>query len=395
MTDLERLFSDVQKVLDRSRIENEERRKRGELFNIFDVLNLTTAEVQTHSSFLAELLNPQGSHGLGSYPLECFVSILDKYHPLSFISSKASVRKEIRIGTIDKEFNTGGQIDLLIKDGDNAIIIENKINAGDQKKQLLRYYNYGNDKRRYKDFVLLYLTLDGHEPDPISTSDDGRTPRIKSGEDYYCISYMKDISDLLKACMVKAFDKPLVRETLIQYNNLITELTHTSMDNMNKQELLSLMLKNAESVAEIINYRDAFFDKAVKDYFIPQIESIAKQHQFLVPDFTSFFSKKPYCGIDLLKEDWKRFKIKIEFDESNWRSVFLGVVLQGGKKGNVERFSCLEKGNDSWIGGWKYLEPRNLDYNAVPSIINGSYQKQIDTLISSILEEIDSTGREV
>ena len=54
MTDLERLFSEVKKLLDRSRIENEERRKRGELFNIFDVLNLATAEVQTHSSFLAE-----------------------------------------------------------------------------------------------------------------------------------------------------------------------------------------------------------------------------------------------------------------------------------------------------------------------------------------------------
>lgn len=395
MTDLERLFSDVNKVLNRSRIENEERRKRGELFNIFDVLNLTTAEVQTHSSFLAELLNPQGSHGLGSYPLECFVSMLDKYHPLSFNSSKASVRKEIRIGTIDKEYNTGGQIDLLIEDGDNAIIIENKIYAGDQKKQLLRYYRYGNDKRRYKDFVLLYLTLDGHEPDPISTSDAGRTPPIQSGKGFYCVSYREDIRNLLDACMVKAFDKPLVRETLIQYNNLITELTHTSMDNTNKQDLLSLMFSNAECVAEIINYRDAFLDKAVKDYFIPQIESIARQHHFLVPDFTSFYSKKPYCGIDLLKEDWKRFKIKIEFDGSNWRSVYLGVVLQGGKKGNVERFSCLEKGNDSWIGGWKYLEPRNLDYNAVPGIINGSYQKQIDALISSILEEIDSTGREV
>lgn len=50
MTDLERLFSEVKKLVDRSRIENEERRKRGELFNIFDVLNLATAEVQIMES---------------------------------------------------------------------------------------------------------------------------------------------------------------------------------------------------------------------------------------------------------------------------------------------------------------------------------------------------------
>lgn len=395
MTDLERLFSDVNKVLNRSRIENEERRKRGELFNIFDVLNLTTAEVQTHSSFLAELLNPKGTHGLGSYPLECLVSILDQYHHLSFNTSKALVRKEIRIGTIDKEYNTGGQIDLLIEDGDNAIIIENKIYAGDQKKQLLRYYRYGNDKRRYKDFVLLYLTLDGHEPDPISTSDAGRTPPIQSGKGFYCVSYREDIRNLLDACMVKAFDKPLVRETLIQYNNLITELTHTSMDNTNKQDLLSLMFSNAECVAEIINYRDAFLDKAVKDYFIPQVKSIAEKYHFVDPDFTSFLSKKNDCGIDLQKEDWNRIKIRIECDDTNWRNIFLGVNLQGQKKGEVDRFSCLERGNTGWIGGWKYLEPRNLDYNAVPSILNGSYHKQIDDLISSILEEIDTTDREV
>ena len=395
MTDLERLFSEVKKLLDRSRIENEERRKRGELFNIFDVLNLATAEVQTHSSFLAELLDPQGSHGLGHFPLECLLSILDKYHSLSFNISNANVRKEIRIGQIDKDYDTGGQIDLLIDDGENAIIIENKIYAGDQKKQLLRYFRYAKDQRRYKDFVLLYLTLDGHEPDPVSIKADKDKPSIESGKDFHCISYKEDVKALLEACMVKAFDKPLVRETLIQYKNLINELTHNSMDHMNKEELLASMFAHADSVAEIINYRDAYVDKAVKESFIPQVESIVNKYHFVAPDFTSFFSKKQYCGIDLLKEDWKRFKIRIECDGTNWRNIFLGVVLQGGKKGKVERFSCLEKGNDSWIGGWKYLEPRNLDHNAVPSILNGSYQKQIDDLISSILEEIDATGREV
>ena len=34
----------------------------GENFNIFEVLGLTTNEVRTHSAFIAELLNPKGSH---------------------------------------------------------------------------------------------------------------------------------------------------------------------------------------------------------------------------------------------------------------------------------------------------------------------------------------------
>jgi len=35
----------------------------GENFNVFNVLKLSTSEVRTHSALLAELLNPEGSHG--------------------------------------------------------------------------------------------------------------------------------------------------------------------------------------------------------------------------------------------------------------------------------------------------------------------------------------------
>ena len=44
----------------------------GENFNIFDVLKLSTSEVRTHSAFLAELLNPEGSHGQGDIFLRLF-----------------------------------------------------------------------------------------------------------------------------------------------------------------------------------------------------------------------------------------------------------------------------------------------------------------------------------
>ena len=57
---------------------------------------------------------------------------------------------------------TGGRIDIILEDGEHAIIIENKIYATDQHHQLLRYNNYG--KQRFpKGFKLIYLTLDGHE----------------------------------------------------------------------------------------------------------------------------------------------------------------------------------------------------------------------------------------
>lgn len=65
MESLQTLLDEVRLIVNRNRIEREEKRKRGELFNIFNVLDLRTNEVRIHSAFIAELLNPDGNHGLG------------------------------------------------------------------------------------------------------------------------------------------------------------------------------------------------------------------------------------------------------------------------------------------------------------------------------------------
>lgn len=47
-------------------------KNKGELFNTFSILKMETAENKTHSNFIAELLNPKGSHLKGSIFLERF-----------------------------------------------------------------------------------------------------------------------------------------------------------------------------------------------------------------------------------------------------------------------------------------------------------------------------------
>ena len=50
-----------------------EKQKRGEYFNIFEVLNLAHYEEKLHTPFITELLNPQGSHGLKDSFLRAFI----------------------------------------------------------------------------------------------------------------------------------------------------------------------------------------------------------------------------------------------------------------------------------------------------------------------------------
>ena len=85
MIKLESLLKQVSEIVAKEKTQQEEKRKRGENFNIFNVLGLSTSEVRLHSAFLAELLNPNGDHGLGDKFLDAFLKIVIKF---SLISNK-------------------------------------------------------------------------------------------------------------------------------------------------------------------------------------------------------------------------------------------------------------------------------------------------------------------
>src|SRR5690554_2304270 len=145
----------------------------GENFNIFSLLQVETDEVRTHSRFIAELLNPNGTHNQGDVFLKKFLQSFPQIE--DFDTENTRVFVEYYVGKVEKE--KGGQIDILLKDtSGNVIMIENKIYAGEQADQLLRYKNaFPNGK-------LFFLTLKGNESN-----------NIKKFEDYIPISYENDI----------------------------------------------------------------------------------------------------------------------------------------------------------------------------------------------------------
>src|SRR5690606_5460774 len=100
-----------------------------ENFNIFSIMNMERDEVRLHSSIITELLDPKGSHQLGSKPLALFIEQIfynDKNY--TFDCESAFCQKEFYIGKISKDGKEGGRIDIFVKDKDNnVILIENKI----------------------------------------------------------------------------------------------------------------------------------------------------------------------------------------------------------------------------------------------------------------------------
>jgi hypothetical protein len=227
----------------------------GGRFNVFNVIGLASDEVRLHSALLAELLRPNGTHGLKDEFLKAFIKQLGIEN---FDCQSAKVEVEKSIGLVTD--TDGGRIDLVISDKNgSAIIIENKIYAGDQNAQLIRYNEYAIKKHRDK-YNILYLTLDG------KVATDGSA----KGVTYSQISYAEHILDWLERCLNLSVRQPLVRETINQYISLIKQLTGQTNSNKMKTELIDLLISNPghiESAQEIIKAMNELANK-VREKFL-------------------------------------------------------------------------------------------------------------------------------
>lgn len=218
----------------------------GENFNIFSVMRAESDEVKTHSRVIAEFLNPKGKHSQGSVFLKLFfeeiISLNDIKENFDFDNAKVSV--EEHIGTINSEYSEGGYIDIVIKDFNNQVVIENKIYAGDQKGQLLRY------KSKYPKSKLIYLTLDGKEPSKFSYKiENGQELKL---EEIVLVSYKDNIKNWIEKCLEKSDSLPIIRGTLVQYLNLIKKLTNQSINKKMSTEIQKLILDNYLAAEQIV-----------------------------------------------------------------------------------------------------------------------------------------------
>ena len=235
---------------------------KGETFNIFSILKMERAEVNTHSAFLAELLNPKGSHLMGGVFLEAFLSVIN--HPAAIDIPTAKVFVEYYIGMVTE--TTGGRIDILIKDGKGTCItIENKIDAGDQSNQLVRYKNYNTEKN-----TVYYLNIDGK--DPSDSSKGG----LETGKHFSIISYRDDIIAWLQQCLYISAEQSLLRESIKQYLLLIKKITNT-LDNTQEKEVTNLIINHLEEAEQIA----AKYNKVLEE--IRELDNIIMENKLLDP----------------------------------------------------------------------------------------------------------------
>jgi len=272
----------VNKVLEIKSKYKEKAKITGEGFNLFSILLKENNEVATHSRFIAELLNPNGSHLQGTIFLDSFlnhcktkIELQNKENVIVIQDFKdksafSEVKVEFHIGKItegDEEQNyenaKGGRIDILLRKNRTALILENKIYASEQPYQMIRYANYGDEKHP-NNYQLIYLTLYGDKPTSC---------REKDKEKILCLSYKEDVVSWLESCKNSVENIPIIREGITQYLNLIKKLTNQTINKQMENEIIELIINNEnnfESAQEISNN----FEKAKRKLIEKQLKQL-------------------------------------------------------------------------------------------------------------------------
>jgi len=189
------------------------------------------------------------------------------------------------------------------------VIMEMKIDAADGDSQLARYAEFGKSRR--KEYVIYYLTLDGHKPDEQSAAG------VPENKLRYA-SFEKEIITWLEECIKFVDEGGYKYSFLKQYLGAVRHITGINDEVINVKDLLnnSDMLKAARLVADSLEEK---LDDIQAEFF-QKLDAIIRRRSKLETDlYTS--------GVDVYLEEFTFRKhsycvtLSIFFDPSLYVSV--------------------------------------------------------------------------
>ena len=354
---------------EQERLKKEE--EEGKCFNVFSALNMCSDEVRLHSRLLATLLNPEANHGLGNEFLKLFLIALGL--PEDYITHCKEQIVELPIGEVTE--TNGGRIDIILEDREHAVIIENKIYAGDQPNQLLRYYNYGVKTFGENNFKLVYLTLYGSDPSPYSLG----------GEhfEFIKLSYAQDILKLLEDFVPTQPQKP-VHRTIKDYITIIKQLTHQDMETKYQQSIIEEAIKSdyIDVTSELLLLNEQIGDKLIKDHIIEPLKDLG-------------FKERQDDNGALWRDLNESYAIVIKTDDRTyWRNVWIGISPKNGYEQPSKKLDCFtDAPTQNYPYGWSWISDNANNNWHNPAQYPAIKNKEVLMWIKNKISEIETCSK--
>ena len=186
-----------------------EKEKEGLDYNIFSMLDIERRELKTHEYMIYAIMNLSQDRGLS-------VSFINKFLEAMGLPKKFTMCD----WGVDREYDIGdGRIDLFLKSKDKiklCVAVEMKIDAGDQERQLKRYDVYC---KKYVDYRIIYLTLDGKEATEKSVEGlEDKRKIINASFNEHVVHWLEEC---INVCKTEGVDASFIK----QYEVLVKKIT--------------------------------------------------------------------------------------------------------------------------------------------------------------------------
>jgi hypothetical protein len=313
-------------------------------FNIFMSLGIINQEVR-HSNFLAWLLDPAETHGIGDYFLKLFL----KYVAVN----NQNVLRQVNIIDIDswdldntvvqKEWHA---IDILLLDESNLFlcVIENKIDSGEHSDQLTRYQRIVESHYPAYRKLFIYLTVNGERPE--------------KDEIYVSVSYTQ-VAEMISR-VLQAKSSQLSAEIVTFINHYHEMLKRYIMEESDVQALCEKIYKKHKKALDLIfDYKpdiytdicDVLCELLTNDFK----ETVIKDHHSksfirFIPHELDFIPKKG--------DGWTRSKRILMFEIQNREKlVSLALMMGPGDQQIRELIYDHAKADPKFNGTWAPTVP--------------------------------------
>ena len=339
-------LDEVKPIIKDIHAKEEEKRARGENFNVFSILGIETREFYI-CKMLGALLSPQGAHEAGEIFLEKF---------LEDVLNESAIGAETSIVRCEDATKERRRIDLTIEIDGKIIPIEAKIHAGDQEHQLADYFEEIKNRKGACAYIC-YLTKDGRKPSRNSmTSTSGNT--ILKETQIKRLSWKDDIVPWLEDCVAL---ETVQGKTMVQAN--IWQLINTirGWDNAMELQFKNIVnsddrLDSALGIWQMVSAaRNALWKNFLKE-FESQMVVVHSLEKIKIPDENS-------------SSGYKERESDYWFKKPEGGNYGIGLALKNGKKDNHCIGFCLF-GSD---GKFK-------DITDCKSNLSGSIKAEVDRL---------------
>ncbi|MCC9018892.1 PD-(D/E)XK nuclease family protein [Flavobacterium lipolyticum] len=376
-----------------------------EQFNIFKVLHKETDEVRLHSRFISVLLSPESTHNKKETFLKLF---------LEQLSIENFDTTNVKVYPTESQKSEFKEIDILIinRVSKQAIIIENKIWAGDSnhyhRGQLEGYYDliHLSENIPKENIYVLYLTLDGHYPTVESLGKFGSLDNMNGKT----IDYEHEIQTWLTLCLQECISHPFLRESIIQYINLIKQMSNDFTNMEERLEIINLISSSSENMSSakllVENFKhvkwhtvwDFWYELSIeleKEGYIVNLKP-SKEDVTCTTHFEVY--KKSY---EASNDYGLRLSLNGKIQLFIWNGtgddwLYWGIYPQGlqlDKLLTIESLGCFNKNETEY---WKYFDlcsQENIffpdfSYKGTFNLIDRNYRKMMIT--EKIVHEINS-----